>query len=101
MDLPFVLSLRAKYLYRLILILYGAEEMVHGRFSYTDAQRSAAHAFDAMVESMLVSEHAIWWLAEGAGDDWKMEVLGAPPCSDVAMAPTFALGACPQSRPKR
>ena len=35
------------------------------------------------------------------GDDWKMEVLGAPPCSDVAMAPTFALGACPQSRPKR
>ena len=34
------------------------------------------------------------------GDDWKMEVLGVPPCSDVAMAPTFALGACPQSRPK-
>ena len=40
------------------------------------------------------------WL-KAPGDDWKMEVLGAPPCSDVAMAPTFALGACPQSRPKR
>ena len=54
-----------------------------------------------MVESMLVSEHALWWLAEGAGAEWKMEVLGAPLCSDVAMAPTSALGACPQSRPKR
>ena len=39
------------------------------------------------------------WL-KASGDDWKMEVLGAPPCSDVAMAPTFALGACPQSRAK-
>ena len=39
------------------------------------------------------------WL-KALGDEWKMEVLGAPSCSDVAMAPTFALGACPQSRAK-
>ena len=39
------------------------------------------------------------WL-KAPGDDWKMEVLGAPPCSDVAMAPTFALGVCPQSQAK-
>ena len=29
------------------------------------------------------------WL-KAPSDDWKMEMLGAPPCSDVAMAPTFA-----------
>jgi len=29
------------------------------------------------------------WL-KAPGDDWKMEVLGAPPCSDEVMAPTFA-----------
>ena len=39
------------------------------------------------------------WL-KALGDEWKMEVLGAPSCSDVAMAPTFALGACPEAQPK-
>ena len=71
--------------------------------AFTLCRRSPTHAFDAWSNRCLSlsMRYGGWLKAEGAGDDWKMEVLGAPLRSGVAMAPTSALGACPQSRPKR